>query len=242
MLSPRVGVAVADLDPGGTWTYETADGGRTWRRTGMSAVPDLIAPISASFTSLRDGWLSSGPNQLYRTADAGQSWHEVTVPAPPAASLIATGLPHFFGPQTGVVVLEVTELGKAGDYLAVARTDDGGTRWSAITTPAEMAPLLASPTTAATILSASTWVLGTSQGAIETTDAGLHWRKVFDGRVDGSHAHTAIVSFGSQQHGWALTYDQECRAQPSGTCTVLTLLGTTDGGKHWRVLVRGQLG
>jgi photosystem II stability/assembly factor-like uncharacterized protein len=76
MLSAHDGVVVADLDPGGTWTYDTTDRGRSWRRSGVSSFPDLTALVSASFTPMKDGW-HSGSSHLYRTTDAGQVWQEV---------------------------------------------------------------------------------------------------------------------------------------------------------------------
>jgi photosystem II stability/assembly factor-like uncharacterized protein len=143
--------------------------------------------------------------------------------------------------HVGAVVLEVDEPGTPGHYFGVAQTANGGDTWSVAPTPAETASIGASPATAATVLSASTWVLGTHEGVIETTDGGNKWRTIFDGRIDGSVAQTDVVSFASVQHGWALVSD-DCRPQPSSTCTGRALLGTTDGGAHWSELVGGELG
>jgi photosystem II stability/assembly factor-like uncharacterized protein len=241
MLGPHDGVTVADLDPGGTWTYETTDGGQSWRRAGMSGFPDLTVPVSATLSSVENGWLSSSSGQLFRTTDGGKAWHEVTIPTDVGERLIAVGVPRFFGMHVGAVVLEVDEPGTPGHYFGVAQTANGGDTWSVAPTPAETASIGASPATAATVLSASTWVLGTHEGVIETTDGGIKWPTIFDGRIDGSVAQTDLVSFASVQHGWALVSD-DCRPQPSSTCTGRALLGTTDGGAHWSELVGGELG
>jgi hypothetical protein len=81
------------------------------------------------------------------------------------------GVPRFFGMHVGAVVLEVDEPGTPGHYFGVAQTANGGDTWSVAPTPAETASIGASPATAATVLSASTWVLGTHEGVIETPTA-----------------------------------------------------------------------
>jgi len=134
-------VTVADLDPGGTWTYETTDGGQSWRRAGMSGFPDLTVPVSATFRSVENGWLSSSSGQLFRTTDGGKAWHEVTIPTDVGERLIAVGVPRFFGMHVGAVVLEVDEPGTPGHYFGVAQTANGGDTCPLPRPPAETASI-----------------------------------------------------------------------------------------------------
>jgi photosystem II stability/assembly factor-like uncharacterized protein len=230
----------------------TTDGGVKWRRMSMNALPGLN---HVRFVSGRVGFVVGDgtdqyPTGIFRTADGGRTWHAVSGPRRPA--WLAAD---FQDADTGAVVgawgwLSVLRDGKlftaemdtlggravrsiqvvgqravaVGDGgLVLVSKDSAGARWA-------FAPLPLSPALRADwdfhalhCRENHIWVVGRpGSAALHSTDQGKTWEIVPTQQPLPLHG----VFFAGSQRGWAVG-------------EFGSILGTTDGGKTWRVQHRG---
>jgi photosystem II stability/assembly factor-like uncharacterized protein len=104
-----------------------------WRvvpHRGTPADPGVVLPaaldcpsVSVCYAALA---VASGPAQVYRSSDGGRTWRATAVlPAGSSTALDCRSV------ESCLVGLTVPASGSGSPTLAVARTDDGGRRWSA---------------------------------------------------------------------------------------------------------------
>ncbi len=198
----RRGLALSDPVNGRFRVLGTRDGGRSWRpvpEAGMpAALPGEFA-FAASGTCLvtagaRHAWFATGGGaqaRVFRSRDGGRSWQAAATPvrSGPSAGIYSLA---FRDPRHGLAI--------GGDYTvpdqavdALARTSDGGRRWSLVTSGAP-----------AGYRSGAAWFPHRPRTAIAvgptgsdiSTDGGRSWRPFDTGSFDS-------VACGSDGACWA---------------------------------------
>lgn len=218
--------------------FATTDGGATWTlvdhtaQTGSSAgsLPLFGVKVGITFSTAKTGWAvlqlpTSGAIPLYQTADGGKTWAQATLPAPKSVSLSNAQInplapPTFFGQQDGVFAATLVDFSAGGkDVTVVWRTQDGGSSWVPVSTPATSAPMSLS------FANAQTWfLLGTTGSLLVTTDAGANWKTIDITKPPTGGIGKYNVQFVSSSVGVAWK-------DPSHLWT------TTDGGVKWVLIV-----
>ncbi len=241
---PDVENGFASIGPGlnGTYTlFSTEDGGASWAR--VASLPGS-GGAQIVFTSGPDGWDVNGTDftggggedgPLYRTTNGGASWQ-------PAPELPTTDLyepPQFFGGQDGVV-LGRPEGGTPTRRPTVFTTVDGGTTWTAHSTPSDKATATWTQNGNAIPFSASAradWVLFVGPKLYATVDSGHHWTTSVPNPTWKAGEILSMV-FSSADRGWAVATKPGCpdpyptTEQEAEECEDV-LMATVDAGKHW---------
>ncbi len=218
-VSPTDGYVTSDRD-----LLTTRDGGATWRV--VSRLPFRYGASWLTFSDRLDGFAASG-NALYATTDGGRMWKAVLRPRGGSFELWK---PAVFGRR--VVVPDLTHVGVTNPdgpvRIVVYSSSDGGRTWTSHT----IRPLLVGardhgmgpPTLGFTALSPRDWIAQRGRTMLVTTNGGRSWRTVKAvGRLRGFLIGTG---FSSLRQGWGLL-------QGNGPTFRITLLRTTDGGRHW---------
>jgi photosystem II stability/assembly factor-like uncharacterized protein len=215
-------------DPGAL-LYVTHDGGAGWRYAGYSPAGYGDTAFSSPTTGVASG--GALVQQLWRTTDAGCSWGEIHPRRPPACPRHRAII--FRGPA---VVGSTLLLGEECDHLqgdrrvpvAVLASSNGGATWRRVGhLPRDTGfPLFVDPTT---------WVgSGEKVGFELTQDAGARWR-AFETPRRACPGWMNALSLLSPRIGWIVTGTVEGN---HATCdSPGRLLGTSDGGKHWTLLL-----
>jgi photosystem II stability/assembly factor-like uncharacterized protein len=125
---------------GGTVTFGTADGGRSWTRSSLVRAPGDARWVD--FTDPAHGWLlqdlgaamQQNPVRLYRTGDGGKRWSLIAAtPRQPYAGTGPSGLPVSCD-KTGIVFATPADGWLTGACFslagAVLATRDGGAHWA----------------------------------------------------------------------------------------------------------------
>ena len=141
----RSGIALSDPVDGAFLMLRTDDGGRTWARIPVAALPPVLAgeaAFAASGSSIALAgdsliWIGTGGGgraRVMRSADRGRTWHVVDVPVHAEGSAAGIFSVSFFDTDRGIVA--------GGDYTkprlaatSVALTTDGGLTWRAAKAP-----------------------------------------------------------------------------------------------------------
>jgi photosystem II stability/assembly factor-like uncharacterized protein len=241
------GYAAVGADASGTTRlFSTDDGGTTWEP--RSELPHAGDGPSIVFSSVEDGWVVTGPTfgsyaqdmgqatdpggSLFRTEDGGVTWSPVA--GLPRKDIYE--LPTFFNARDGVMPGRAP--GAPAQSPIVFVTDDGGTSWIARHVPAAAGGITARGSIAAgppfAALSPTDWKLYVGPTLYTTNDAGASWQSIRPTPV--ARAGTvAAIAFSSRLQGMAMVQQPGCPASTTGGC-VPVLMGTSDGGLHWRPL------
>jgi len=230
-------VAFADAASGflyGPELLATSDGGRTWSRESLPPVQDLVTGNGYAFalTSAAGG----APDLLWRTAIGSGTWTMLPLPAGPdpgnAWLIYASG--------TTLVLLQ---QGFVGPELASTPATAGGLWLSTdhgMTWRARTVPCTGTDGGGASVLSiarghSDAWLLdcfdneqssqeqNTQHHLFGTVNGGLSWVRLPD---PSKHNEPAALADNGAGHAFLTT-------QGVGD----TLLGTFDGGLHWKVLI-----
>jgi len=142
--SPLHGVALSDPVGGAFVVLRTSNGGRTWSRVPVNALPPVLrgeAAFAASGSSVAvvDSliWIGTGGggrSRVMHSPDGGRSWRVADVPVHAEGSAAGIFSIAFFDARRGVAA--------GGDYTrprlaatSVAITEDGGQTWRAAKAP-----------------------------------------------------------------------------------------------------------
>jgi photosystem II stability/assembly factor-like uncharacterized protein len=216
---------IVSLDRGGRyWTWQTEDGGNTWRRWGHPG-----GVIGAFFLDDGHGWANVYDNvgnvrQGYRTADRGRTWSSCGTRSRGTGPRDAT----FVSPQDGWAVLPPGAL----PCTTIVKTRDGGCTWSQV---ADTRALKQNPPRWVDLYfldDRNGWLLGTNPGVLlRTSDGGLSWRRALLPRPNFS---PESVYFSSLDDGWVSGLFRGITEHDSG------VFHTLDGGATWKQLTRRQ--
>ena len=218
--------------------YRTADGGRTWQRTGK-AMADAGWPAGLDFVDSRHGWLfmrlgaaaGSEGVAFYGTVDGGATWSKLSQTDQSLASGDQGHLPLgcskvapvFLNASTGWLPGSCSAGG--GPFLYVTR--DGGRSWHnvALASPAGWGATCMCELTSLRFSDARNGVFVLTSYAsapvpesvvYSTADGGGSWRP-----GPSLPAQAYDVFFIDKSHGWTLNAKSN------------SLLSTSDGGQHW---------
>ena len=204
----------------------TTDGGKTWRSRKVKGEIDLSGgeqiaaadPIfyDVKFVDAQHGWIAGEFGKILHTKDGGETWHEQSQTLMEGGKFFdVLDLPTLFG-------LHMTSAEKgvaAGLEGHVARTSDGGARWSfdAIEVPKEV-PLVDPLYSVTEISDGSAWVVGAA-GEVLKREAGADtWKRAKIGQDVLTWLRS--VDFSDPKNGWMV----------GGFGLIFR---TTDGGKTW---------
>lgn len=162
---------------------------------------DTVVVVCASF-ALPGGY----PGVILRSIDGGRTWHDTLVTQ--AGRIVSISmLDHSFGMAIG--------------RYEVFRTRDGGSSWSQLPIPTNVA-LLAF--TDVKVLDTSTYVIGTySDNIVRSSDGGTTWRTIV---LDSSEGLNSLY-FMDKRNGVAVG-------------SAGKIFQSSDGGLTWRRLVKGS--
>ena len=216
----------------------TADAGRTWTRSNVSA--GNVGQFA--FVDARTGWMTADLDgaagsealRILRTVDGGATWAEIARTDLPGAP-VQSGLP-FNGDKTGFAFLDPRTGWMAGyvpednySYLYVTR--DSGATWQrqALPVPAGIgaaefgltAPFVFPPGDAVLVAQLRTAAAALSALYV-THDRGTHWTPTAP-----VPAAVSAAAFVTSRTGWVT----------DGT----SLYATIDAGHHWTARPRGAL-
>lgn len=156
----------------------------------LSAAPDSRAGVQIAVDA-GDGSLLKAEGGLFRSTDRGRTWHPLPLPAalkPDAIRQVATS------------TAAPSSLYAAGSGAGVARSDDRGKSWRAISAglPSQEVAAFAVHSFRPDTLYA--WIKG--QGLFRTEDGGGRWEKMDDGPPVRVFALAHSTLEGSMNTGW----------------------------------------
>ena len=216
------GIGLSFETSGGDYVLvHSVDAGKTWRE--LPDTHQYAVPPTFSFLDAAHGWLSCWnvpctqkvvPGlEVRRTTDGGKNW-EVITEQTATVFMAFSDKEHGIGQEFGV-----------DDTGTMVRTADGGRSWSKIEIPH-----LTKIDHIFNLGGQACWVTdreGSDLLIFRTIDGGLSW--------DESRLTLPLdwpevgqISFTDSDHGWmVLQHKQDLQVH---------LLGTTDGGRHWKTL------
>jgi photosystem II stability/assembly factor-like uncharacterized protein len=189
------------------------DSGATWTTVNVGAVNGQFAPDNDSLFVLdrNNIWMSTNDGYVYKSEDAGESW---TAQESGVITANAINCVNFADANVGFF---------AGDSNIIAKTNDGGQTWSAVTAPAAQAGI--------NIISlewSGRWWIGyeTTGELWYSEDEGTTWlQRTYDGGA--SQVSIPKIDFITELHGFMVANT----AAPVGT-----IYHTVDGGYIWQPL------
>jgi photosystem II stability/assembly factor-like uncharacterized protein len=225
-LTASEGVATGTRNPGvGRNQIDiTHDGGRRW--TPESRIAGAFGPDDIIATDRHDVWVTSAPlpltdqlqESVWHSHDGGRHWQRVRIP--PRLGPLSIS---FASPTVGFLLTEVGE---------VYRSTDAGRHWRRMRGPGRDVEdaFFVSPRIG--------FVTYSGGGMSETTDGGGHFVTLNLPRDISSLGDAASLEDG--RHWWISAH--RCVKRQAGgldTCTG-ALLRTSDGGRHWQLILLPQ--
>jgi photosystem II stability/assembly factor-like uncharacterized protein len=202
----------------------TRDGGKTWtaRKVGMetdlSGGQSLAAadPIfyDVKFLDQKRGWIVGEFGKIMHTSDGGETWHEQEKTLLEGSNIFdLLDLPTLFG----VHIIDEKNIVGAGLEGHLARTSDGGQRWTYDETDVEY-PLVDPLFTITEFADGTAWASGAAGEVMHRESRTTPWRRA----KLGQDVLTWLrgMSFSDPQHGWMV----------GGYGLIYR---TSDGGKTW---------
>jgi photosystem II stability/assembly factor-like uncharacterized protein len=202
----------------------TSDGGKTWRARKVQMEADISGgeslaaadPIlyDVKFTDAQNGWIVGEFGKIMHTSDGGETWHEQE-----KTLLEGTGIFDLLDLPTlyGIHMLDAQRGVAAGIEGHVARTSDGGQRWSFDQVEVEY-PLIDPLFEVVELPSGEGWAAGAAGEVVRRRAGEKAWKRA----KLGQDVLTWLrgLSFSDEQNGWLV----------GGFGLIYR---TTDGGKSW---------
>ena len=132
------GVMMGDPLNGYFEIYTTADAGENWTRVPSDNIPSLLN-AEIGFSNVKDAikdtiWFGTSANRIFRSINRGKTWTAAVTPFKPQTSQGDLVDISFKNAKEGFAV--IVEGGQS-----IAKTTDGGTSWSLITTNMGFTPV-----------------------------------------------------------------------------------------------------
>lgn len=204
--------------------YHTADGGKSWSRTGDITAAIQSYPTGMAFRDRDNGWITSSYHGqdfilTFRTRDGGKSWVPEKLAGPPALAGYAysNSYPPVFsgrGGLLGVLPLEIVQDGNPA--MVYYTTKDGGEHWKV---GPEIRGVQATRT--AWMDARIGWALQEGGKLLNTVDGGRSWSRTARSALFDKAEQ---IEFTTVKNGWI-----------SGPGL---LWSTSDGGHSWRNLLQ----
>ena len=202
----------------------TVDGGKTWRARKVAMEADLSGGESLAaadpilydikFTDPGHGWIVGEFGKIMHTADGGETWHEQEKTLMEGTGIFdPLDLPTLFG----LYAKDQQQALAAGLEGHIARTSDGGQRWSFEQIEVEY-PIVDPLLRVTELPDGSGWATGLAGEVVRREPGETVWRRAKLGQDVLTWLHG--ISFSDQQHGWMV----------GGYGLIYR---TTDGGKSW---------
>ncbi len=203
----------------------TADGGRTWRSRKVAMELDVSGgeslasadPIlyDVKFIDLQHGWIVGEFGKILYTADGGETWREQERTLMEGTGIFdLLDLPTLFS----VHAIDGQKVVASGLEGRLARTTDGGQRWTFDAVEVDEVPLVDPLFEVVEFPDGSGWAAGAAGEVLRREAGDSAWKRAKLGQDVLTWLHG--VSFSDQQHGWLV----------GGYGLIFR---TTDGGKSW---------
>ncbi|MBC6698922.1 T9SS type A sorting domain-containing protein [Hymenobacter sp. BT190] len=200
----------------------STNGGLSWTTstvTGVNTASEFVSSLSA--ISNTTAWVavvgSRADGRIMKTTDGGLTWVRQTTAAQFGATNSYPTVVHFFNANDGVAIGDPPV---DGGPFEVYVTSNGGTTWTAATTPPVSNAREDAADDAYAVAGNTIWC-GTLQGRVlRSTDKGLTWTA-----ASTSMAAIRNLAFRDAQNGLATYLDEDTG--------VRQLERTTDGGATW---------
>jgi photosystem II stability/assembly factor-like uncharacterized protein len=202
----------------------TTDGGKTWRARKVAMELDTSGgeslaaadPIlyDVKFTDLQRGWIVGEFGKIMHTEDGGETWHEQEKTLMEGTGIFdLLDLPSLFG----VHMTNAQEGVASGLEGHIARTTDGGKRWTFDTVEVDV-PLVDPLFRIVELPDGNSWAVGAAGEVVRRMPGETAWKRA----KLGQDVLTWLrgISFSDSQHGWMV----------GGFGLIYR---TTDGGKSW---------
>ncbi len=196
MMDAKTGWALSRL--GGTLhVLRTTDGALTWQDTHLpydAGVDPGSVLLAAGFAGLESGWVAPYNTALpplaeqvvWHTSDGGASWQAVSIPVDGLSEAFSISHLQFIDETNGWLMAHVG-AGMNHDYLAIFRTQDGGSSWQRIIDPyADSSGVMSCQKNALYFMDAQTgWLTGSCNGVaagalfFRTLDGGVTWERYY---------------------------------------------------------------
>jgi len=202
----------------------TSDGGKTWRARKMAMEADLSGGESLAaadpvlydvrFTDAQSGWVVGEFGKILHTTDGGETWHEQEKTLMEGTGIFdVLDLPTLYG----VYMTDAQRGVAAGIEGHIARTADGGQRWSFDQLEVEY-PLIDPLFRIVELPNGDGWAVGAAGEVVRRPPGETAWKRA----KLGQDVLTWLrgLSFSDAQNGWMV----------GGFGLIYR---TTDGGKSW---------
>jgi photosystem II stability/assembly factor-like uncharacterized protein len=203
----------------------TSDGGKTWRARKVPMEADLSGGQSLAaadpilydikFVDAQNGWIVGEFGKILRTRDGGETWKEQTKSLLEGTEFFdLLDLPTLFG----IDARDEQNAVAAGLEAHIARTRDGGTKWTYDTTDGGDVKLVDPLYDVVEFADGRGWAVGAAGQVVQTRPGSGVWNRADIGQ--DVLTWLRAVSFSDEQYGWMV----------GGFGLIYH---TEDGGKSW---------
>jgi photosystem II stability/assembly factor-like uncharacterized protein len=203
----------------------TTDGGKTWTARKVKMELDMAGgeslaaadPIfyAVKFVDAQHGWIVGEFGKVMYTADGGQTWKEQEKTLMDGSGFFdLLDLPTFFG----IHVIDGQQAVASGLEGHLARTTDGGGRWTFEKIDAGDVPLVDPIYDVVQLPDGTGWAVGAAGEVVRRGPADAAWTRAKIGQDVLTWLRS--IHFSDPQHGWMV----------GGFGLIFR---TTDGGKTW---------
>jgi len=193
-----------------SYLVRSTDGGNTWTQISLNA-PSMVL-YSVRFASNNVAYLSGGSGYYFKSTDAGLTWEQLGY--------------RFTTTSIKDVGFANNEVGYVVGTNFVAKTENGGVRWTVQTSPfsGDINEVVApSPNVA---------IAGCDGGnVIRTTNGGTNWELIATG-ITGTNSDILAIDFVNDNLGMAVGYNGSVARTTDGGAT-WNIISTISGGNPW---------